>query len=130
MSKITFEYDKEKNILFTVDDYEIRTEEELEKFFSEVKRELDKVYEIAGGKFYVVSKIDGLMISAKMSELYGERVKEILDEYVLGHARYAENPQARMSVRTASLKGKISPNIYNSKEEAIRAIEEDRAKNL
>ena len=115
---VRFEYDAGRNILFTEDDYEITTEKDVDDFVKINLEQLEKI----GHKMYIICKIDGLHISASVSEYYGKRIKEIIGQYNHGFARYGENPAARMTVRTASRKADLESNIYSSREEAIEAI--------
>lgn len=118
--KVDFEYDEERNILFTDDQWEIKTKQDVDEFFEEyIKylKELDK-------KVYLVSHIDGLLVHADIAEYYGEAARIAVSEYLLGYARWGANDWARMTVRTTSLKAKMVPHIYGTRQEATQAIEE------
>ncbi|MDI6740119.1 MAG: hypothetical protein QME74_07125, partial [Candidatus Edwardsbacteria bacterium] len=80
--------------------------------------------ELIGHKVYLISRIDGLHVGPAVSEYYGKRASEVISKYILGFARYGENPSARMTVRTASHRAKLVSNIYDSKEQAIAAVEQ------
>jgi len=79
--------------------------------------------ESIGHKVYLISKIDGLHVGAAVSEYYGRRAREVFQRFVLGFTRYGDDPAARMTVRTASKKADLESHIYNTREEAIAAIE-------
>ncbi len=117
---VKFEYDPEKNILFTEDDYSIKTEQDVDDF---IKINLDKLREI-GHRVYLISRIDGLHVAAGVSEYYGCRARQVFQEFILGFARYGEDPASRMTVRTASKKANLESNIYSTREEAVQAIEQ------
>lgn len=87
-----------------------------------IRINLEKLESI-GHRVYLISKIDGLQVGAGVSEYYGRRAREVFQKYVLGFARYGEDPAARMTVRTASKKANLESNIYNTREEAVAAIE-------
>ncbi|OQX55439.1 MAG: hypothetical protein B5M53_04180 [Candidatus Cloacimonas sp. 4484_209] len=118
--KVSFEYDPEKNIVFTKDQWEIATEKDVDEFFAEYKKYFEKL----GKKVYIISNIDDLLVRAAVAEYYGETAKNTVAKYVLGFARWGTNDWARMTVRTTSLKANLPPNIYSSREEAIQTIEE------
>lgn len=118
--KVDFEYDEERNILFTKDQWEIKTKQDVGEFFEEYKKYLKKFNK----KVYLVSHIDGLLVHADIAEYYGEAARVAVYEYLLGYARWGANDWARMTVRTTSLKAKMVPRIYGTREEAIQAIEE------
>jgi hypothetical protein len=117
--KVDFEYDSARNILFTEDQWEIRTNEDVDDFFEEYR----KYFEELNKKVYMVSHIDGLLVHADIAEYYGEMARKTVYDYLLGYARWGANDWARMTVRTTSLKAKMEPHIYSTREEAARAIE-------
>lgn len=121
-SNVNFEYDPERNIVFTEDKWEIKTKEDVDAFFAEYQ----KFFEKLGKKVYMVSNINGLLVHAPIAEYYGETSRATVGQYLLGFARWGTNDWARMTVRTTSLKASMTPNIYDTREEAIEAIEKMR----
>lgn len=117
---VRFEYDPEKNILFTEDDFSLQTEQDVEDF---IRLNLEKLESI-GRRVYMISRIDGLRIGAGVSENYGRRSREVFQGHILGFARYGGDPSARMTVRTASKKARLESSIYDTREEAVRAVEQ------
>lgn len=120
---VKFEYDPDRNILFAEDDFEINTEAEVEEFLDHYRRKFQEL----GSKPYLVARIDGLRVGAGVDELYGRRVKEVVVAGLRGFARWGSNAVSRMSVRTAALKSGFEINIFNSREEAVQAIEKAKA---
>ena len=118
-ASVNFEYDEEKNIVFTEDRGEIKTEEDVDAFFTEY----EKYFKNLNKKVYMISHIDGLLVHAKIAEYYGNKARSTVGHYLLGFARWGTNDWARMTVRTTSLKAKMTPNIYDTREDAIKAIE-------
>jgi hypothetical protein len=116
---VTFEYDPEGNILFAEDDYEIANEADVDAFLGQYEARLKTI----GAKPYLVVRIDGLLVGAKVDEYYGRRAKEVVERNILGFARYGTNAVSRMSVRTAALKSGFEINIYDSRERAVAAVE-------
>lgn len=117
---VDFEYDETRNILFTEDQWELKTREDVNAFFEEYRKYFKKLNK----KVYMVSHIDGLLVHADIAEYYGEMARTTVYEYLLGYARWGANDWARMTVRTTSLKAKMEPHIYSTREEAAHAIEE------
>jgi len=117
---VVFEYDPEKNIVFTEDHWDLKTKEDVDQFYADYKR----FFEGVGMKAYMISNIDDLMVHASVAEYYGETAKATVGEYLLGFARWGTNDVSRMTVRTSSLKAKLESNIFNTREEAIAYIEE------
>lgn len=122
--RVLFEYDAERNIIFTEDHWDVRTQEDVDEFFTEYK----KFFESVGKKVYMISNIDELFVHAEIADYYGETARATVGEFLLGFARWGKNDYARMSVRTSSMKSKLPANIYNTREEAIAAIEEMKKK--
>jgi hypothetical protein len=116
---VKFEYDQERNILFVVDDYEINTPEEADAFLDLYSRKFKEI----GRKVRLVACIDGLKINHKVQDYYGEQVKKLLEGTIICFARYGRDPMSRMNVRTASRKVNFDINIYDTKEQAIEAVE-------
>ena len=116
--KVVFEYDAERNILFTDDNWDIKTREDVDQFFSEYLQFFEKL----GKKVYMVANINNLLVRTAIADYYGETSRNTVEKYVLGLARWGTNDWARMTVRTTSLKAKITPNIFVTREEAIQAI--------
>jgi hypothetical protein len=116
---VTFEYDQASNILFAVDDYEITSESDADSFLGLYETQLKKL----GVKPYLVVRIDGLLVSAKVDQYYGQRAKDVVERNILGFARFGTNAVSRMSVRTAALKAAFDVNIFATREEAVAAIE-------
>jgi len=117
--RIVFEYDAEKNIVFTEDHWDIKTEADVDEFYEEHKKYFDQI----GKKFYMISNIDDLRIHAAVAEYYGTTAKATVGHYLLGFARWGCNDVSRMTVRTSSLKANLESNIFNTREEAIAYIE-------
>lgn len=117
---VEFEYDAELNIVFTEDKGEIKTRADVDVFFAEYKNFFQKL----GKKVYMISHIDNLLVRAGIADYYGDTARATVGDCLLGFARWGTNDWARMTVRTTSLKAKMTPNIYDTREEAIEAIKQ------
>lgn len=122
--RIVFEYDAEKNIVFTEDHWDIKTEADVDTFYEEHRKYFDQV----GKKFYMISNIDDLRVHAAVAVYYGTTAKATVGHYLLGFARWGSNDVSRMTVRTSSLKADLESNIFNTREEAIAYIEDLKKK--
>jgi len=116
--QIKFRYDEKRNILFTEDHFEIKSEEDVEEFFRLNEEECRKY----PSKFYLVSDINALRIHAKTIASYGRKGKDLQTRYIQGSARYASDPFARMSIRTAYSKAGEMASIFDTKEEALASL--------
>ncbi|RKX71216.1 hypothetical protein DRP53_02395 [candidate division WOR-3 bacterium] len=122
--RVDFEYDEERNILFSFDHAELKTKEDVDQFFQIYEEKLRGL----NRKVYAISNIDDLKIHPEVAEYYGERVKGFLADFFLGHARYATDYEARVMLRNAYLRAKVPAHIFDTKEEALTAIEEMKGK--
>ncbi len=116
---VNFKYDPEKGIVFSEDHWEIKTRQDVDDFFAEYR----KYFQDIGKKVYMVANINDLRVHAQIANYYGEVANKTAEDYLLGLARYSTNEWARMTVRTTSLKAKMEPNIYSSRDEAVKVID-------
>lgn len=117
--KIEFLYDEDKNIIFFTDIADLKTEEDVDEFIKIYNESLGKVTR----RVYAVSNINELKIHPDIAEYYGEKIKPMIADYFQGHVRYATDYQARVMLRNAYLRARIPAHIYDTKEEALQAIE-------
>lgn len=115
---VYFEYDPEKNIVFSEDHWEVKTKQDVDEFFAEYVKYFQKL----GKSVYVVSDINNLYVHAVVAEYYGKTARENVEKYVLSYARWGTNDWARLTVRTTSMMASMSPNIYDRREAAVKAI--------
>jgi len=116
--KVSFEYDPDLNAVFTEDDWQVKTREDVKAFFAEY----EKYFSALGKKVYMISHIDNLLVQAQVAEYFGELARLHVYKHLQGFARWGTNSWARMTVRTTSHIAKMTPNIYITREEAIAAI--------
>lgn len=117
---VTFEYDPIKNILFAQDDYEINTEVEVDCFLAIYEQKMQEI----GKKVYLIAHIDGIKVGAHVYQYYGLKIKAFADKWILGLARWGTDPLSRLTIRAASIRAKYDVNIHNTKDEAMKAIEQ------
>jgi hypothetical protein len=117
---VNIEYDAERNIVFTVDKWEIRTQTDVDEFFANYAQRFTDI----GKKFYMISNIDNLSIHSSVLDYYGETARRTVHHFLLGFARWGSNDLARMSIRTSSMKAHLESHIYQTRDEAIHYIEE------
>jgi hypothetical protein len=124
--QVAFEYDPELNTVFTEDDWHVETREDVEAFFADY----NKYFSALGKKVYMISHIDKLLVQAQVADYFGELARALVYKHLLGFARYGTDSWARMTVRTTSHIAKMTPNIYTTRAEAVRAIDEMRKAGL
>jgi len=117
---VNIEYDAERNIVFTIDNWAINNQADVDEFYAEHLRRFEQI----GKKFYMISNIDSLSIHPSVLEYYGETARRTIGHYILGFARWGSNEVSRMSIRTSSMKARLESHIYQTREEAIQYIED------
>lgn len=117
-STVELEYDAERNIVFTVDHWDIKTVEDVVEFFNAHVKFFDKI----GKKFYMISNVDGLKIHPSVLEYYGETARRAVGKYLLGFARWSTDELARMAIRTSSIKARLESHMFRTREEAVDYI--------
>ena len=115
---VTFEYDAANNILFVVDDYEVKTNEDAEAFFNLYRKQLEKI----GRKVHLVTKIDGLFIKQEVDAYYGTVARSVSQQWFINFARYGETALGRMGIQNAAVKADFVTSIHKTKEEAVAAV--------
>jgi hypothetical protein len=124
--KVAFEYDPDLNVVFTEDDWQVETREDVEAFFADY----DKYFSALGKKVYMISHIDNLLVQAQVADYFGELARAHVYKHLQGFARWGTNSWARMTVRTTSHIAKMTANIYTTREEAIQAVKDMRKAGL
>jgi len=115
---VTFEYDPGRNILFTVDDYEVMCPEDADKFFALYQQQLAQI----GKKVHLVTNIDRLYIAPHMEEHYGEVARKVSREWILKFARYGDMAISRVGIAIAAQKADFVTSVHKTREEAVAAV--------
>jgi hypothetical protein len=115
---VKFEYDEKNNILFTVDDYEVKTREDAERFFDLYRQEIEQI----GKKVHLVTKIDGLYIDPTLDEYYGQVAKMVSQKWFLNFARYGDTAVGRMGIMNAATKAHFVTSIHKTRNQAVAAV--------
>lgn len=115
---VELEYDPERNIVFTVDHWDIKSVEDVDEFFDAHVKFFEKI----GRKFYMISHVDDLKIHPSVLEYYGETARRVVGKYLLGFARWSTDELARMAIRTSSIKARLESHMFRTRDEAINYI--------
>jgi hypothetical protein len=116
---VTFEYDPARNILFTEDQFQVSTPQDVQAFMQAYQTQFEQI----GHKVHIVTNIDGLFINGEISRLYGEQARALAQKYCLGFARYGAKAVSRMGVASNARKGDFDSMIFKTREEAVAAVE-------
>ena len=112
-------YDPLENLFFVnFEGYSIKRREDIQK----VKEGVEKMLVPLGKKVYTIVNYDNFTILPDLVGEYTEMVKYLVNKYYSGVTRYTTSTFLRMKVGDALQKRGVKPHIYESSEEAQRAL--------
>lgn len=116
-----FVLDQQQNILFI--DFaglKIESREQVD----EMEAIVHGVYRKHGRRFYAVVNYEGTEIAPEIIDYYGERIKKLYDLYGIATVRYSSSGFTRSVLRYLGAAKDLESNIFATRAEAIRAIQE------
>jgi PAS domain S-box-containing protein len=116
-----FVFDPGENILF-IDLAGLRIETRAQ--VDETRRVVREILESRGRRAYAIVNYEGTEISPEIVDYYGESIKELYDRYSLTTVRYSSSGLTRSVLRYLGAAKDLESNIFATREEALRAIEE------
>lgn len=119
--KDRFIYHAADNIFFiNLENYYMKTSEEIQ----EMKKVVGGIMEPIGKKVYTIANYDNFNVSPHLMDEYVEMV-EYAAQFYESVTRYTTSTFLRMKLGDELQKRGVAPHIYESKEEAQRALAED-----
>ncbi|HEV7798496.1 MAG TPA: ATP-binding protein [Pyrinomonadaceae bacterium] len=116
-----FIFDPKENILF-INLAALRIESRQQ--VDEICGATSEIIEQYGGRTYSIVNYEGTEIAPEIVDYYGERIKELYDRYSLTTVRYSSSGFTRSMLRYLGAAKDLESNIFATREEAIRAIQE------
>ncbi|HEX8139647.1 MAG TPA: ATP-binding protein [Pyrinomonadaceae bacterium] len=116
-----FVLDQKENILF-INFAGLKIESRAQ--VDEMARYVRESVERNGGRVYAVVNYEGTEITPEIVQYYGERIKELQDRYAMTTVRYSSSGLTRSVLRYLGAAFDLESNIFTTREEAIRAIQE------
>lgn len=116
-----FSYDPKENILF-INFAGLRIDSRAQ--VDEMAGYVRDAYERSGRRMYAVVNYEGTEIAPEIVDYYGERIKQLQDTYALSTVRYAASGFTRSTLRYIGAAKDLESNIFETRAEAIRAIQE------
>jgi len=98
--------------------YSVNTSRQVEEIREAVARILTPV----GKKVYTIVNYDNFNLAPDLVEEYTEMVKDVVSRFYTGVSRYTTSAFLRMKLGDALKKRDVAPYIFESREEARRAI--------
>jgi signal transduction histidine kinase/HAMP domain-containing protein len=116
-----FELDQRHNILF-IDLAGLRIESREQ--VDEMGEIVQSIYSANGRRFYAVVNYEGAEIVPEIIDYYGERIKNLYDLFGIATMRYASSGFTRSALRYLGAAKDLESNLFATRAEAIRAIQE------
>ena len=114
-----FSYDEEGNVLFlNFSQFKVRTLDDIERGRNRIK----SIIEPLNHKVYVVVNYDGFEINPDIEDAYLDSVKDLFDRYYLGVTRFTTSAFMRAKLGEQLDSRGVAPHIFESEEEAKRAV--------
>ncbi len=112
-------YNLEDNIFFiNFEGLSVRTKETIEEIEAAVNEKLAPL----GRKVYAIVNYDHFEISPELVDAYSDMVKGVVERFYTGVTRYTTSAFMRMKIGDALQSRSVAPHIYESQEEAQRAL--------
>jgi PAS domain S-box-containing protein len=116
-----FVLDQRENILFiNFAGLKIESREQVDEMALYVREAVER----NGRRVYAVVNYEGTEIAPGIVQYYGERIKELQDRYAMTTVRYSSSGLTRSVLRYLGAAFDLESNIFTTREEAIRAIQE------
>ncbi|HRW79808.1 MAG TPA: acyl CoA:acetate/3-ketoacid CoA transferase [Desulfomonilia bacterium] len=115
-------YDPEENLFFVnFEGLRIRSRDDIR----EVEEKVSAILSPLGRKVGAIVNYDNFDIVPELVDEYTETVRRIVKKFYTGVTRYTTNTFFRAKLGDALRKRKLPPHIYESREQARRALEEE-----
>jgi propionate CoA-transferase len=115
-------YDPEENLFFVnFEGFSIKSSQDVQ----EVKEAVEKILAHVERKVHTIVNYDNFFIVPDILDEYTEMVKYLVENYYSGVSRYTTSAFLRMKLGDALKKRDVAPYIFESSEEAKRALGKD-----
>jgi propionate CoA-transferase len=113
-------YDPDENLFFVnFEGYNVKSSEQIQEIDDTVRTILAPV----GKRVYTIVNYDNFNILPELVDKYSDMVKRLVEELYSGVTRYTTSAFLRMKLGDALAERKVKPHIYESEEEAQKALE-------
>jgi propionate CoA-transferase len=113
-------YHPEENLFFVnFENYYVRNSEDIEK----IERKVENILASLGRKVYTIVNYDNFNIAPHLVDAYTDMVKRVM-KYYEGVTRYTTSTFLRMKLGDELARRDVAPHIYETREEARRALGE------
>ncbi len=115
-------YDPKENLFFVnFEGYSIQSSSDVQA----VKAAVEQIVSPLGEKVYTIVNYDNFTILPDIVDEYTDMVKYLVDNFYSGVTRYTTSAFLRMKLGDALKRRDVAPHIYESSQEARRALRQD-----
>ena len=115
-------YDADENLFFVnFEGHKIRNSKDIK----DIEEMVTNICLPLGKKVYTIVNYDHFDIMPELVDEYTDMVKRVVKKYYSGVTRYTTNTFLRMKLGDALKKRKLAPHIYETRDEARKALVND-----
>jgi propionate CoA-transferase len=112
-------YDPKENLFFVnFEGFAVKTLQDVE----DIREAVEGIVQPLGKKVYTIVNYDNFTISPDVLDAYTDMVKGLVDRHYSGVTRYTTSTFLRVKLGDALQKRDVAPHIYESREDARRAL--------
>lgn len=115
-------YDSKENLFFVnFEGYAVKNN----RTIREIEAGVERILAPLGKKVYTIVNYDNFTILPELVDEYTDMVKGLVDRFYSGVTRYTTSAFLRMKIGDALKKRSVAPHIYESREEAKKALKKE-----
>jgi propionate CoA-transferase len=116
-------YYPEDNVFFAnLEGYQVKSSEQIK----EIEDAVRKLLEPLGKRVYTIANYDNFNILPNLMDEYTEMAKRVVGDLYINTTRFSSNAFARMKLTEALMEKKLTPHMYESREEAQKALKPEK----
>jgi propionate CoA-transferase len=112
-------YNPAENLFFVnFEGYSVKSTQQVR----EIREAVERILSPLGKKVLTIVNYDNFSLAPDLADEYTEMVKDLVNRFYIGVSRYTTSTFLRMKLGDALKKREVAPHIFESKEEARRAL--------
>jgi propionate CoA-transferase len=116
-------YDPGENLFFVnFEGFSVKSSRDV----AQIEAAVSRILEPLGRQVYTIVNYDNFFIAPDLIDEYTDMVKGLVDRYYSGVTRYTTSTFLRMKIGVALKKRKVAPHIYESRDEARKALTKEK----
>lgn len=120
-------YDPGENLFFVnFENFFVKTSEDVQ----DIREAVAKILTPLGKKVYTIVNYDNFLILPDIVEEYTDMIKGLVDDFYIGVTRYTTSTFLRMKLGKAMARRGVAPHIYETGDEAQKALRKKKVKGV